>query len=177
MAKKIIMIFIAIIAGLFVYAGFQPATYTISRSVHINATVDKVFPYLNNPSLSDDWAPWKAEDPQMTIKHEGPSEGVDAKSVWQSPGKMGHGSATIVAVQPMQKVDIKIQYTKPMVMEQDSEYIIEPATENSVNVTWKVHGTQNIMARVISLFMDMDKMVGGMFEKGLANLKTVAEKQ
>ena len=33
------------------------------------------------------------------------------------------------------------------------------------------------MGRVMSVFMNMDKMVGPMFEKGLANLKGVTEKE
>ena len=176
MAKKIAIVVIVIIAGLFVYAGLQPAEYTVSRSVTVNAPAEKVFPYLNNPALSDQWAPWKDEDPQVFMKHEGPAEGEGAKSIWQSPGKMGHGSATIIAVQPMRKVGIKLVYTKPMEMEQDAEYILEPVEGGSL-VTWKVHGTNNIVGRVMCLFMDMDKMVGGMFEKGLANLKNLAEKQ
>jgi hypothetical protein len=31
------------------------------------------------------------------------------------------------------------------------------------------------LAKVMSLFLSMDTMVGGQFETGLANLKTVAE--
>lgn len=167
---------IALIAMLFIYAGLQPAEYTISRTIMIQASAEKVFPYLNSMVLAEEWAPWKAEDPQMTMKHPEPTEGLGAKSIWESPGRMGHGSATIVEVQPLQKVGIKLEYTKPMKMEQVSEYILESA-EGGVNVTWKVQGTNNIMGRVMCLFMDMDKMVGGMFEKGLAKLKVVAEKQ
>ena len=78
MAKKIAIVVIVIIAGLFVYAGLQPAEYTVSRSVTVNAPAEKVFPYLNNPALSDQWAPWKDEDPQVFMKHEGPAEGEGA---------------------------------------------------------------------------------------------------
>ena len=36
-------------------------------------------------------------------------------------------------------------------------------------------GENNFMAKAFGLFMNMDKMVGGDFEKGLAQLKSVAE--
>ena len=36
-------------------------------------------------------------------------------------------------------------------------------------------GNNNFMAKAIHLFMNMDKMVGDQFEKGLAQMKSVAE--
>jgi uncharacterized protein YndB with AHSA1/START domain len=42
-------------------------------------------------------------------------------------------------------------------------------------VTWSLAGNNNFISKAVCLFMDMDKMVGGDFEKGLADLKSVAE--
>jgi hypothetical protein len=36
-------------------------------------------------------------------------------------------------------------------------------------------GQNNFMAKAIHLFMNMDKMIGGQFEKGLADMKSVVE--
>jgi hypothetical protein len=36
-------------------------------------------------------------------------------------------------------------------------------------------GKNNFIARAFCLFVNMDKMVGGEFEKGLENLKSVTE--
>ena len=36
-------------------------------------------------------------------------------------------------------------------------------------------GRNNFMSKAFCLFMNMDKMVGGDFEKGLANMKSVVE--
>ena len=38
-------------------------------------------------------------------------------------------------------------------------------------------GRNNFMGKVFGLMMDMDKLIGKDFEKGLAKLKTVAEKR
>jgi hypothetical protein len=40
----------------------------------------------------------------------------------------------------------------------------------------KIIGRQNLIAKVMGLFFDMDKMVGKDFETGLARLKAIAEK-
>ena len=43
-------------------------------------------------------------------------------------------------------------------------------------VSWSMVGNNNLIGKAMGLFMDMDKMVGGDFETGLARLKTAAEK-
>jgi hypothetical protein len=42
-------------------------------------------------------------------------------------------------------------------------------------VTWSVTGNNNFMAKAINLFMNMDKMIGGQFENGLASMKSIVE--
>jgi hypothetical protein len=42
-------------------------------------------------------------------------------------------------------------------------------------VTWSMDGHHNFIGKAIGVFMNMDKMLGGDIEKGLARLKTVAE--
>jgi hypothetical protein len=42
-------------------------------------------------------------------------------------------------------------------------------------VTWGLVGRNNFIAKAIGLVMDMDKMIGSDFEKGLAQMKTVVE--
>ena len=36
-------------------------------------------------------------------------------------------------------------------------------------------GQNNFLSKAICMFVDMDKMVGGMFEQGLAQMKSVVE--
>ena len=44
-------------------------------------------------------------------------------------------------------------------------------------VTWTMDGRKDFMSKAVCMVMDLDKMVGGDFEKGLAQLKTVSETQ
>jgi hypothetical protein len=39
-----------------------------------------------------------------------------------------------------------------------------------------MHGAQPYIGKVISIFVDCDKMIGAQFESGLASLKAIAEK-
>ena len=175
MIKKIVLVVVAVLVALFVYAGLKSPDYMVQRQVTINAPAGKVFPYLNNMKLAEQWGPWKEMDPATKMTLSGPDAGVGAKSSWAGGTEMGTGSATIVESVPDSKVGLRLEYTEPMSMVQNAEYLLQSTGAEST-VTWKVSGQNNFVARLMCLFVDMDKMVGGMFEKGLAKLKSVAEK-
>lgn len=171
---KIILAVAVVLVLLLGAAALQPSDYNVSRDITINASAEKIFPHLNNQKLAEKWGPWTEVDPQAKMVYEGPDEGVGAKASWDSTGQLGTGSATIVESVPNEKVGIKLEYTKPMVMNQNSLYLVKSEGDHSV-VTWSVSGKNSFLGRLMCLFMDMDKVVGGMFEKGLSNLKTVVE--
>ncbi len=167
---------VLVVAVLFVsYVAFQPSEYEISREIAINAPADRIFPYLNSSELAEKWGPWLEVDPEAKMTYSGPDDGVGSKASWDGGKQLGTGSATIVESIPNQKVGIKLEYVKPMNMTQDSQYLLSSQGEQTV-VTWKVQGKNNFMGRLMCVFVNMDKMVGGMFEKGLSNLKTLVEK-
>jgi len=47
-------------------------------------------------------------------------------------------------------------------------------SEGGTRVSWIMDGKNNFMTKAMSLFMNMDKMVGNDFEQGLVNLNSVA---
>jgi hypothetical protein len=55
-----------------------------------------------------------------------------------------------------------------------AEFNFNPERDQTT-VTWTMTGTNNFMGKVMSLIMNCDKMVGGQFEQGLANLKALVE--
>lgn len=175
MLKRILLSAGGLIALFLIYVGLQSPHYVISREIKINAPAEKVFPLLNNSKLAEKWGPWLEVDPNAKMAYSGPEEGVGSKASWDSSGQLGTGSATITESVPNKLVGIKLEYSKPMVMHQYSEYIVQ-ANGNETTVTWKVNGENNFLGRLMCTFMNMDKMVGGMFEKGLSNLKNLVEK-
>lgn len=176
MLKKIAFIILAIIALILIYAGVRSPKYSVQRQITINAPAERIFPLMNNSKLAAEWGPWVSLDPQSTFTYSGPDEGVGSRSDWTGGKQMGTGSATIVESTPPQKIGIRIEYIEPMAMVQDSTYLLEPSGAGTL-VTWKVEGDNSFMGRLMCIFVDMDKMVGGMFETGLGNLKALVEKQ
>ncbi len=152
----------------------KKSDYTIERKLLINAAADKIFPYINNSKLANEWMPWAAMDSAMTMSYEGLQAGVGSISSWQSTGKMGIGSAEVLESIENKLVKTKLVYLKPMKMIQIAEISLIPSS-NGTFVNWAVTGKNNFMGRLFCLFINMDKMVGGEFEKGLHNLKKKVE--
>jgi hypothetical protein len=176
MMKKISLALLVILILFLGYVGIQASDYTIAREISINAPAEEIFPYLNSTKLGEKWGPWLEVDPDAKMTYSGPDSGVGSRASWEGGKQLGTGSATIVESIPNERVEIKLEYVKPMNMTQDSLYLVKPSGSQTV-VTWKVTGQNTFMGRLMCVFVNMDKVVGGMFEKGLSNLKNLVEKQ
>src|SRR4051812_31930925 len=119
MLKKIGLTFLAMVLAVFGYAALKPAEYVISREIVVHAPPEKIFPHLNSSRLANDWMPWNQADPQAKIFFTGPPEGVGSRSSWDSPGKLGTGTATIVESVPNESVRVQLEYQKPFQMTQE----------------------------------------------------------
>ncbi|MEQ1665703.1 MAG: SRPBCC family protein [Bdellovibrionales bacterium] len=174
MIKKILIGIGVLFLILLAYAAMQPADYVIQREISINAKPEVIFPYLSGTKKNDEWMPWKDSDPSVKATYSGPDDGVGSISSWESTGQMGVGSAEITEVILNQKVIAKITYTKPMAFTQISEFLLIPNGDQTT-MRWTVNGQNSFVSRVVCLFMNMDKYVGGEFLKGLNKLKNLVE--
>jgi hypothetical protein len=75
---------------------------------------------------------------------------------------------------PSDLIRIKLDFLKPFKATNTTEFTFKPEGQQTV-VTWNMFGEANFLSKAFGLFVDCDKMVGGDFEQGLANLKSVAE--
>ena len=72
-------------------------------------------------------------------------------------------------------VYVALRFIKPFKNECIATFSLMPQGP-STKVTWAMDGPNSFMDKVMSIFMDMDKLIGGQFAEGLAELKKVAEK-
>jgi Polyketide cyclase / dehydrase and lipid transport len=169
-----LLIVIALIV-IFVLASRQPDDFSITRSGNISAPASAIFPHVNDLHRWDAWSPWAKLDPNAKNAFEGSEEGVGAKMSWAGNNKVGVGSMTITESRPNDYIQFKLEFLKPMQATNIAEFTFKPEGDQT-SVTWSMKGTNNFMAKVMNLFINCDKMVGGQFEKGLASLKEVVEK-
>lgn len=170
----IAIVVIVSIVALLIYAAMKPDTFRIQRSATINAPPEKIFPFINDFRNWASWSPWERLDPVLKRTYSGASQGRGAVYEWQGNNQAGQGRMEITDAFPPSKVLIKLDFLKPFEAHNTAEFVLGPQGTSS-NVTWAMYGRQPYMAKVMSLFFDMDRMVGGQFEQGLANLKTVSE--
>ncbi len=174
MLKKILLAVVVIVGLLLAYIAGQSEDFTVSRELLIKTTPEIIFPYINNSQKSNEWMPWQESDPNAKMIYSGPDEGVGSTTTWDSTGNMGTGKAEVVESIPNQRVRTQLSYTKPMNMEQLAEITLTPSAQGTM-VKWSVTGKNSFVGRIFCFFFNMDKMVGGEFEKGLNKLKGKVE--
>ncbi|MFN8640336.1 MAG: SRPBCC family protein [Candidatus Binatia bacterium] len=173
MLKKILLGLAALVALLVVVIAARPAAFHISRSITIQAPPSRVFPRLESPRAQNAWSPWVHTDPKMVVTYDGPFSGVGATSAWDGP-TAGRGRATITAVTPDREVRQTVEFLSPMQATNRVAFTLVPNGDATV-VTWSMDGTNGFIGKAFALFLDIDKMVGDDFEKGLATLKGQVE--
>ena len=175
MLKKIILTAVVLLAALLVYAALRPGTFQVQRTVNIQAPPEKIFPLINDYHNWPAWSPWEKLDPNMNRTLSGPASGQGAVYEWSGNGKAGAGRMEITQSVPSSKVTIKLDFSKPMEGHNVTEFTLQPKG-NSTDVVWTMSGPVNYMGKLMTVFFSMDKMIGGDFETGLANMKAAAEK-
>ena len=175
MIKKKILITLAVIIILFVVVvALQPAEYSVVRTATITAPAPAVFAQVNDFHKWEAWSPWAKIDPDMKQTYEGPPAGTGAIYTWTGNKKVGAGRMKLTESHPDYQIRIKLDFLKPFASTAMSEFVFNPE-DTQTAVTWTMTGRKNFISKAFCMFMNMDKMVGGDFEKGLASLKPVVE--
>lgn len=165
--------FVAI--GLATYIAMQPDSMTITRSIKITAPPSVVYAQLNDFHKWQDWSPWAKLDPNMTSTYEGPEAGEGAIYKWVSNNQeVGEGKMTILESRPDEFLKLKLEFIKPMPATNTVEFTLNPEGEQT-EVLWTMYGKSEFMFKAMGVVMNMDKMIGDDFEKGLAAIKSIAE--
>lgn len=173
---RIIAIVIALlIAGVLLFAATRPDVFQVERKATIQAPPEKVFALINDFKQWTAWSPWEKKDPGMKRTYGATTSGKGATYAWDGNKDVGKGSMEIIESAPPSKIRLKLDFETPFEAHNRVAFTLEPR-DGGTAVTWLMEGPVPYFAKIIHLFFNMDKMVGGDFETGLANLKALAEK-
>jgi uncharacterized protein YndB with AHSA1/START domain len=164
----------AVVVLFLIIVAMRPGAFRIERSTVINAPPAAVFPHVNEFRKWEAWSPWQHRDPAMKQTYAGPPAGAGAITTWAGNRDVGEGRMTITESRPNELIRIKLEFLKPFKATNTTEFTFKPGA-NGTTVVWAMSGTNNFLSKAFCLFMNMDRMVGGDFEKGLAGMKAVAE--
>ena len=75
-----------------------------------------------------------------------------------------------------ERVVIALEFLKPFKASNVTTFRLEPTDADRTRVTWQMQGARPLLVRVMGPLMNMDKLVGGDFEKGLDRLDEAARR-
>ncbi len=173
--KGILIGLAALFALVLIAALFVDGKVNYSKSVEINAPVDKVWANVSTLRALDSWSPWNEGDPNMEKTWEGEDGQPGSRQCWNGNKEVGSGCQTIISVNPPNKIETRIQFFEPYESEADAAVLLEPSATGT-NATWSFASEMPYPWRISKLFMNMGKMLDPDFTKGLNKLKTLSEK-
>jgi hypothetical protein len=172
--KKILIALALLILGFVVVVALQPSDFQVERSATVAAPQAEVFAQVNDLHKWDAWSPWAKLDPEAKIGFEGPESGQGAAMTWAGNDKVGEGKMTVVESQPNDAVKLKVDFVKPFEGTSNSDFGFKPEGDQTA-VTWTMSAHHNFLEKAFCLVMNGKKMIGDDMEKGLAQLKSLAE--
>jgi uncharacterized protein YndB with AHSA1/START domain len=176
MFKKIAIAAAVVVVLFLVYAATRPDTFRVERAASINAPPEKVFALINDLHSWTVWSPFEKKDPAMKRTISGAPNGKGAVYEWDGNKEIGKGRMEITQTVPPSRVWIRLDFVRPFEAHNDVEFTLTPQGD-ATKVTWAIHGPSPYISKVMGIFCNMDKMIGKDFETGLANLKSIAEKE
>jgi hypothetical protein len=174
MIATILLIVAGLVVLFLIVAATRPDHCSYQRSVVIDAPASSAFPYVNNLQKWQEMSPYVRFDPNAKYTFGGPVAGVGASMAWVGNRNLGQGRLTIAESRPFEQVRMRLEFERPFKCDNVVLFTLQSSGAQTT-VTWAMSGKANFMSKAMSLVMNMDKMVGGQFEEGLANLKRLAE--
>ncbi len=140
----------------------------ISRSVVINAPVEKIFSTLNDFNNWQAWSPWLIMEPEakVTVRE-------DSKYYEWEGNRVGAGNMTVLNEKENEHIDYDLTFLKPWKSKANVSFYFKPV-KDGIQVTWT-------MASSLPFFMfwmkkQMEAFVGMDYDRGLSMLKEHIEK-
>jgi uncharacterized protein YndB with AHSA1/START domain len=170
----LLVIAIVLLGAFLFYVSMKPDSCQFSRSIHISAPPEKIFPLIDDPRAMNEWNPFVKADPNIKLTYSGPSHGVGAANDFEGNGRVGSGRAEIIESVPPAKVIVALRMDRPMKCQNRVEFTILPRASGA-DVTWAMSGRQTFIGKLFATFVGAEKMVCNAFESGLADLKARVE--
>lgn len=173
--ETVLILLALAIGGLLFVASRKPDTFTVTRRATLAAPPEAVFAQVNDLVAWQAWSPWARKDPDAKATFGAITAGEGASFGWDGNNKIGKGMMTVVESRPGEKVGLRLEFEKPFKATHAATLTLTPVA-GGTEVAWSMSGHANLMSKVMDVVMNMDRMVGGDFEQGLANLKVLVEK-
>ena len=151
-----------------------PATWSVDRSIVIEAPPDAVWPHLIDLARWAEWSPWQEGAYEgLVFEFSDDTRGVGAEQRWDSE-ETGDGALRITAADPPRRLDFVLTMQEGAIVARET-LLLEPLPGGRTEATWSDRGElgHTLLGR-LSLPV-IEESMGRDLARGLANLKAVAE--
>ena len=148
---------------------------TVERSIVIQAEPGVILPWISDFTKWPAWSPWEQPGADLKRTYEGAPGSQGASYSWDGKGRAGAGTMRATTVSA-RDVGVALAFTRPFKSQSDVHFALSTPAEGSTKVSWTMKSPKTTMSRIMGVVMNMDKMIGGDFDKGLASLKALVEK-
>ena len=159
--------------GLFLIAN-RPERFIVRRSLLIGADARALYDRVANFPHWTQWSPYEKLDANLTRAYGEAEAGLGATYGYAGNGKVGEGRMEIIKADAPHQLVMRLEFLKPFKAVNIAEFLFE-ATPDGTRVSWIMSGPKPFIGKLFGPLFNMDKLVGGQFEEGLANLKAISE--
>ncbi len=173
--KSVLLLAVLSILGLVIWASTTDRTYRVERTRTVPAPKEVVFEYVGNYNNWNDWSPWIENPDDATFVLEKEGIGVGSSYYWKANDEedehIGEGKMTTIEYEKNKSMVQHLAFIKPWESECHTSWDFK-STDKGVEVTWAMYGEDNVMNKIVMLFLgSLDEMVGPDFERGLENIE------
>ena len=172
--RNVIIIIIGTFLILWGLSFLLSRSYTVERSILVDAPVDNVYDYVSNLKNWKYWNPWLTRDPDTNITYFLNHDGSKAQMQWKST-TTGNGEVHI----SLNKPEYRILYSltaEGFETAIHGEFLFR-IKNNKTQITWIDNGDLGPSPLSKYYIHVVENTIGSEFEKGLYNLKNIIEKQ
>lgn len=174
MLRNIVLGLAGLAVVLVAVAYLLPRHVVVERSIAIEAPPEAVFPLVNSFRRGQEWSPWLARDPGTRLTFGGPEQGVGATMEWASDHpQVGSGRQEITLSTPGERVETALNFGA---QGPAAAWFALAPEGGGTRLTWGLDADMgnNPVGRWMGLMMD--RWVGPDYERGLSNIKELAER-
>lgn len=173
---RFLLILVLVVAAFVLIAGlFIDREYKLERTIVIKASKERIWPHIATHAALAEWSPFLDADPYVVTEVSGNDGEEGCVFSWEGNKEVGAGTQTLSHISKPDRVELQLHFIKPFEGKADS-YISQTDEGNgSTKVAWGFNTAYAYPLNVMLLFINMDKMMGATFDKGLHQLKQKSE--
>ena len=176
-ALRFIFFGILSVIGLFLFVALLvKKDYYVSREIVINKPKQVVFDYVKQLRNHEKFSPWTRLDPNIKKTYTGTDGTVGFQYTWNGNDNVGQGEQTIANIAEGESIDFGLHFVKPFDGLASSKMQTSAVSETQTKLTWSLASSMNYPNNIILLFVDMNKVIGEDYQRGLVNLKVELDK-